>query len=103
MIAKRFVFIHSYFDCKLALQKRRLTIFPRVCRLTFHIKVFQRLSVFSIKMRSSLGGKNGVGGKHIYGAERIVEDRDVEKTEAALLERARCALLEHGRFRQGQV
>jgi 6-carboxyhexanoate--CoA ligase len=36
-----------------------------------------------------MGGKNGVGGKHISGAERIVEERDVEKTVAALLERAR--------------
>ena len=45
--------------------------------------------MFSIKMRSSMGGKNGVGGKHISGAERIVEERDVEKTVAALLERAR--------------
>ena len=45
--------------------------------------------MFSIKMRSSMGGKNGVGGKHISGAERIVEERDVEKTVEALLERAR--------------
>lgn len=45
--------------------------------------------MFSIKMRSSLGGKNGVGGKHISGAERIVEERDVEKTVLSLLDRAR--------------
>ena len=45
--------------------------------------------MFSIKMRSSLGGKNGVGGRHISGAERIVDEADVEKTVAALLDRAR--------------
>lgn len=45
--------------------------------------------MFSIKMRSSLGGKNGVGGKHISGAERIVKSCDVEKTVSSLLERAR--------------
>ncbi len=45
--------------------------------------------MFSIKMRSSLGGKKGVGGKHISGAERIVKSCDVEKIVSSLLERAR--------------
>lgn len=45
--------------------------------------------MFSIKMRSSLGGKNGIGGKHISGAERIVKSCDIEKTVSSLLERAR--------------
>lgn len=45
--------------------------------------------MFSIKMRSSLGGKNGKGGKHISGAERIVQESDVERIVLALLERAR--------------
>ena len=44
-------------------------------------------------MRSSLGGKNGLGGKHISGAERIVAADDLEKTVLSLLDRARS----HGR------
>ncbi|MCR5762601.1 MAG: 6-carboxyhexanoate--CoA ligase [Treponema sp.] len=45
--------------------------------------------MFSVKMRSSLGGKNGINGKHISGAERIVSEEEVENTVLRLLERAR--------------
>ncbi len=45
--------------------------------------------MFSVKMRSSLGGKNGIDGKHISGAERIVPEKEVENTVLNLLARAR--------------
>lgn len=43
----------------------------------------------SVKMRASLGGRRGVGGKHISGAERIVPEEAAEETAAAMLRRAR--------------
>lgn len=49
--------------------------------------------MFSVKMRSSLGSKNGIGGKHISGAERIACEGDVEKIVLEMLNRART----HGR------
>lgn len=44
---------------------------------------------YSIKMRSSLGGHHGEGGRHISGAERIVDESAVDSTVAAMLHRAR--------------
>lgn len=45
--------------------------------------------LFSIKMRSSLGGCHGEGGRHISGAERIVKAEDVDAGVLAMLRRAR--------------
>ena len=45
--------------------------------------------MFSIKMRSSKGGINGLNGKHISGAERIVGSDEVESTVLSMLRRAR--------------
>lgn len=45
--------------------------------------------LYSIKMRSSLGGVHGEGGRHISGAERIVPEDDVERNVISMLRRAR--------------
>ncbi len=45
--------------------------------------------LYSIKMRSSLGGIHGEGGRHISGAERIVPQDEVEANVLAMLRRAR--------------
>lgn len=45
--------------------------------------------LYSVKMRSSRGGRRGAGGRHISGAERIVPEEAVEETAAAMLRRAR--------------
>lgn len=42
----------------------------------------------SVKMRSSRGGRRGIGGKHISGAERIVPEETAEETAAAMMRRA---------------
>lgn len=44
---------------------------------------------FSVKMRSAKGGPHEKGGRHISGAERILEESDVEKGVVAMLRRAR--------------
>lgn len=45
--------------------------------------------LYSVKMRSSLGGVHGEGGRHISGAERIVSEKDVEESVLSMLRRAR--------------
>lgn len=45
--------------------------------------------LYSVKMRSSLGGYHGEGGRHISGAERIVPEDQVEADVIAMLRRAR--------------
>ena len=45
--------------------------------------------LYSVKMRSSLGGSHGVGGRHISGAERIVPEDGLEEQVIAMLRRAR--------------
>lgn len=45
--------------------------------------------LYSVKMRSSLGGVHGVNGKHISGAERIVEDGQLEAEVISMIRRAR--------------
>lgn len=45
--------------------------------------------LYSVKMRSSLGGKHGSGGRHISGAERMVPEEEVEQQVIAMLRRAR--------------
>ena len=45
--------------------------------------------LYSVKMRSSMGGCHGAGGRHISGAERIVEEAEVERNVLAMLRRAR--------------
>lgn len=45
--------------------------------------------LYSVKMRSSLGGIHGVGGRHISGAERIVAADGVEREVISMLRRAR--------------
>ena len=47
--------------------------------------------LYSVKMRSSLGGAHGVGGQHISGAERIVTKNSVEQEMISMLHRA-CLL-----------
>ena len=44
--------------------------------------------LYSVKMRSSLGGYHGEGGRHISGAERIVPEDQVEADVIAMLRRA---------------
>lgn len=44
--------------------------------------------LYSVKMRSSLGGIHGSGGRHISGAERIISEEQVEKNVLAMLKRA---------------
>ena len=44
--------------------------------------------LYSVKMRSSLGGTHGVGGQHISGAERIVTKNSVEQEMISMLHRA---------------
>lgn len=44
---------------------------------------------FSVKMRSAKGGPHEKGGRHISGAERILDENDVEKAVVAMLRRAR--------------
>jgi len=44
---------------------------------------------FSVKMRSAKGGPHEKGGRHISGAERILEEEDVEKGVVEMLRRAR--------------
>ena len=45
--------------------------------------------LYSVKMRSSLGGSHGVGGRHISGAERIASEDGLEEQVIAMLRRAR--------------
>ncbi len=45
--------------------------------------------LYSVKMRASRGGRRGVGGRHISGAERIVPEERVDEVAAAMLYRAR--------------
>lgn len=45
--------------------------------------------LYSVKMRSSLGGVHGSGGRHISGAERIVPEDAVEASILSMLRRAR--------------
>ncbi len=45
--------------------------------------------LYSVKMRSSLGGCHGEGGRHISGAERIVAEGALEENVLAMLRRAR--------------
>lgn len=45
--------------------------------------------LYSVKMRSSLGGIHGEGGRHISGAERIVPEEDMEESVLSMLRRAR--------------
>lgn len=45
--------------------------------------------LYSMKMRSSLGGMHGKGGRHISGAERIVPEDEVEESVISMLRRAR--------------
>lgn len=44
--------------------------------------------LYSVKMRSNKGSLHGVGGKHISGAERIVEENDMETSVIEMLHRA---------------
>lgn len=44
---------------------------------------------FSVKMRSAIGGPHENGGRHISGAERILDENDVEKGVVDMLRRAR--------------
>ena len=45
--------------------------------------------MFNVKMRSSVGGIKGCGGRHISGAERIVTDDDIEDVLISFYRRAR--------------
>lgn len=45
--------------------------------------------LYSVKMRSSLGGCHGEGGRHISGAERIVAEEALEESVLSMLRRAR--------------
>lgn len=45
--------------------------------------------LYSVKMRSSLGGRHGEGGRHISGAERIVPEDALEESVLAMIRRAR--------------
>lgn len=45
--------------------------------------------LYSVKMRSSLGGTHGKGGRHISGAERIVSEDLVDETVISMMRRAR--------------
>lgn len=45
--------------------------------------------LYSVKMRSSLGGTHGKGGRHISGAERIVSEELVDETVISMMRRAR--------------
>lgn len=44
--------------------------------------------LYSVKMRSAKGGAHELGGKHISGAERIVNKEDVESSVKTMLQRA---------------
>lgn len=46
--------------------------------------------LYSVKMRSNLGGVHGVGGRHISGAERIVADEVLDEEVLSMIHRARC-------------
>ena len=45
--------------------------------------------LFSVKMRAAKGGAHENGGRHISGAERILNDKGLEKTVLDMLDRAR--------------
>ena len=59
--------------------------------------------LYSVKMRSSLGGSHGVGGRHISGAERIVPEDGLEEQVIAMLRRARTHERGRADFIQVQV
>lgn len=45
--------------------------------------------LFSVKMRAAKGGAHENGGRHISGAERILNDKGLERTVLGMLDRAR--------------
>ena len=46
------------------------------------------MGLYSIRMRGAEGGPHEEGGRHISGAERIVEESDLESVASALIHRA---------------
>ena len=46
------------------------------------------MGLYSIRMRSAEGGPHEEGGRHISGAERIVEESDLESVAVSLIHRA---------------
>lgn len=46
------------------------------------------MGLYSIRMRGAEGGPHEEGGRHISGAERIVEEHDLESVAASLIHRA---------------
>jgi 6-carboxyhexanoate--CoA ligase len=50
--------------------------------------------VYSVRMRAAAGGPHERGGRHVSGAERIVEAGDVDEAVAALMRRARNRAIE---------
>ncbi len=46
------------------------------------------MGLYSIRMRGAEGGPHEEGGRHISGAERIVEERDLESVASSLIHRA---------------
>ena len=46
------------------------------------------MGLYSIRMRGAEGGPHEEGGRHISGAERIVEESDLESVAASLIHRA---------------
>ena len=45
--------------------------------------------VYSVRMRASTGGRHEDGGRHVSGAERLVEEAGIDDVAAALMRRAR--------------
>lgn len=46
------------------------------------------MGLYSIRMRGAEGGPHEEGGRHISGAERIVEESDLESVAVSLIHRA---------------
>ena len=46
------------------------------------------MGLYSIRMRGAEGGPHEEGGRHISGAERIVEESDLESVASSLIHRA---------------
>ena len=46
------------------------------------------MCLYSIRMRGAVGGPHEEGGRHISGAERIVDEGDLQSVASALIHRA---------------
>ena len=46
------------------------------------------MGLYSIRMRGAEGGPHEIGGRHISGAERIVEEQELETVASSLIQRA---------------